>query len=284
MAEEKRKLAEGKTKIIWQQPGDASARTVLIESKDDITAGDGAKHDVLEGKAVTATTTTCNVFELLNNNGVQTHYIERVDDRAFRAYNAVMIPIELVVRRLATGSYLKRNPAAVEGEMFDELVFEMFHKDDAAHDPMLRFEFERDVAVRYPAGEPEGAAPIDEVDFMSLRLGVDAEEVVQKLRDTALNVFRILESAWAEQDIQLVDLKIECGWVYAGGGTGLVVADVIDNDSWRIWPAGDKTQMLDKQVYRDLAGTDDPAAKAKELGRIKVNYAEVAAKTGKFIE
>jgi phosphoribosylaminoimidazole-succinocarboxamide synthase len=283
MAEERKKLAEGKTKIIWQEPGDASARTVLVESKDDITAGDGAKHDILDGKAVAATATTCNVFELLNANGALTHYIERVNSRTFRAYNAVMIPIELVVRRVATGSYLKRNPQAVEGEMFDELVFEMFHKDDAAHDPIMRFEFDRDVAVRYPAGEPQGAEPIDEVDFRSLRLGVDAEEVVGKLRDMALEVFTILESAWAEQDIQLVDLKIECGWVLSGSSTGLAVADVIDNDSWRIWPAGDRKRMLDKQVYRNLAGTDDAAAKAKELGKIKSNYARVAEMTGKFI-
>jgi phosphoribosylaminoimidazole-succinocarboxamide synthase len=64
----------------------------------------------------------------------------------------------------------------------------------------------------------------------------------------------------------------------------IIVADVIDNDSWRIWPAGDKTQMMDKQVYRDLADTDDPAAKAKELGKIKGNYAWVAEATGKFLE
>jgi phosphoribosylaminoimidazole-succinocarboxamide synthase len=278
MTEEKRKLAEGKTKIIWS--GDPGENTVLVESKDDITAGDGAKHDMLEGKAASATTTTCNVFDLLNARGVQTHYIEHVDDRTFRAYNADMIPIELVVRRVATGSYLKRNPDATEGEMFNELVFEAFHKDDAAHDPILEFDFGRGMATRYPAGQSNGADPLDEIDLTDLNLGLDAEDVVQGLEEMAKEVFTILESAWAEQDIQLVDLKIECGWTDA---KGLVVADVIDNDSWRIWPAGDRTQMLDKQVYRDLAGTDDPAAKAKELGRIKVNYAEVATKTGKFV-
>jgi phosphoribosylaminoimidazole-succinocarboxamide synthase len=284
MAEDRKKLAEGKTKIIWWDPEDRGREnTVLVESKDDITAGDGAKHDVLEGKAVSATTTTCNVFELLNAQGVQTHYIKRVDDRTFLAYSSKMIPIELVVRRVATGSYLKRNPEASEGEMFYELVFEAFHKDDAAHDPILRFDFASGVGVRYPAGEPEATAePLDEIDLKGLRLGLNAEEVMKWLEESAKEVFTILESAWAEQDVQLVDLKIECGW--ADQASGLVVADVIDNDSWRIWPAGDRTQMLDKQVYRDLAGIDDPAAKAKELGKIKSNYAEVAAKTGEFVK
>ncbi len=67
------------------------------------------------------------------------------------------------------------------------------------------------------------------------------------------------------------------------GGRGLVVADVIDNDSWRIWPQGDKTRMKDKQVYRDLAGVEDPKARAKELGKIKKDYQWVASATGKFV-
>lgn len=278
------KLAEGKTKIIRTDPEDSTGTVVFVESKDDITAGDGAKHDMLEGKAVSATTTTCNVFELLNAKGAQTHYLDRVDDRTLRAYRAQMIPIELVVRRVATGSYLKRHPEAVEGEVFNELVFEAFHKDDANHDPILRFDFARGVADRYPAGEPEETAePIDEIKLVDLGLRMGSAYVMNRLETIAREVFAILESAWAAQDIQLVDLKIECGWASFAPNPGLVVADVIDNDSWRIWPAGDKTQMLDKQVYRDLAGTDDATTKAKELGKIKANYAEVAQKTEQFV-
>ena len=281
MSEREEKLAEGKTKIIWEDPDSPRPGVlVLIESKDDITAGDGSKRDVLEGKAVMATTTTCNVFELLNREGIDTHYLGRVDNRTFRAYNTRMIPLELVVRRIATGSYLKRHPEAVEGQVFDDLVFEIFHKDDAAHDPLLVFNFDRGVALRYPAGLPEGAEPLDEIGLDSLELQDLLDYRIGKLEGVTRLVFLALEEAWAAQGVQLVDLKIECGWA----GDLLVVADVIDNDSWRIWPAGKKSRQLDKQVYRELAGADDPAAKAKELGKIKSNYARVAEMTGSFLK
>ncbi len=84
LTREKEKLMqaiEGKTKIII----DAGDGTVLIRSKDEITAGDGAKHDVIEGKAASSTTTTCNIFRLLNNNRVPTHFVERLDAVTFRA-------------------------------------------------------------------------------------------------------------------------------------------------------------------------------------------------------
>ncbi len=277
-----KKIAEGKTKVIWEDPADSEC--VLIESKDDITAGDGAQRDELEGKAVAATSTTCNVFYLLNRIGVPTHYRQRIGERMFQAAHAEMIPLECVVRRVATGSYLKRNPEAVEGEIFDDLVFEIFHKDDDNHDPILVFAESGLEAVRFPADQPEGDRdPIDMIGFSELGLRHDPERMLERLAERTKQVFLIIEEAWAKQDVQLVDLKIEFGWVEGPVGPKLVVADVIDNDSWRIWPGGDKTQMKDKQVYRDLAGADDPKAKAKELGQIKKNYRWVAEATGKFV-
>ena len=276
------RIAEGKTKVILEDQDDPGC--VLVRSKDDITAGDGASRDVLEGKAVAATATTCNVIELLKENDISTHYLGRVDDRTFRAQRAEMVPLELVVRRVATGSYLKRNPEAIEGEVFEAgLVFEIFHKDDDAHDPLLRFDLERGVAIRYPAGKPEGCDPIDEIPIDSLDLSDSPQGILSFLEQETKRVFEAIEAAWKKQDVQLVDLKIEFGWVDDPAGRGLVVADVVDNDSWRIWPAGDKEQMKDKQVYRELAGVEDPKAKAKELGKIKKNYQWVAEATGKFV-
>ena len=280
MTERTEKLAEGKTKIIWDDPDASRIGTfVLIESKDDITAGNGAKHDVLENKAVLATTTTCNVFELLNHKGINTHYLGQVDERTFRAYMVQMIPLELVVRRLATGSYLKRHPEAIEGEVFSDLVFEIFHKDDAAHDPLLGFDYANEMAVRYPAGEPLNPQMAEVISLEGFGLGSNPRVTVEYLEMLTRRVSRVLEEAWAAQGVQLVDLKIECGWA----ADQLVVADVIDNDSWRIWPAGQKSRQLDKQVYRELAGADDPVAKAKQLGAIRANYAKVAEMTGNFL-
>ncbi|HEY6739130.1 MAG TPA: phosphoribosylaminoimidazolesuccinocarboxamide synthase, partial [Actinopolymorphaceae bacterium] len=104
-------IAEGKTKVVI----DAGDGTVLIRSKDDITAGDGERHDVIDGKAVASTTTTCNIFRLLGDHGVPTHFLEQVDAVTFRARRVDMIPLELVARRIATGSFLDRNPDVADG-------------------------------------------------------------------------------------------------------------------------------------------------------------------------
>jgi phosphoribosylaminoimidazole-succinocarboxamide synthase len=269
-------IADGKTKRVLSS---GTRGIVYIESKDDITAGDGARHDVLEGKAAVATRTTCNVFSLLEMQRIPTHFLGRIGPSAFSAYQAAMVPLELVARRVATGSFLERHPEAVEGEIFGRLVFEFFHKDDAVHDPLVVFNLERGVAVRYPAHSPEGTEPLDEIPLEGLRLGDDPAATLRDLESLTRQVFVALEYAWAGQEIQLVDLKIECGWV----DDRIVVADVIDNDSWRIWPAGDKKRQLDKQVYRDLADAEDSAARARALGKIKQNYAWVADATRKFV-
>jgi len=279
---ERTKLAEGKTKVIW----DAGDGEVAIESKDDITAGDGASRDLLEGKAVTATKTTRNVFLLLEKQGIRTHFVgdeeeESANPRVFRAERVDMIPLELVVRRIATGSYLKRNPDVTEGTIFPELIMEFFEKDDANHDPLLVVDLASRRLLRYKADKPLAEGFINEEPFEGSCLDQHGSDEVLELISTAERVFLVLEDAWAEQDVALVDLKIECGW---SPGTGeIIVADVIDNDSWRIWPEGEKEQMKDKQVYRELADVEDPAAKAKELGKIKQNYAWVADATAKFI-
>jgi phosphoribosylaminoimidazole-succinocarboxamide synthase len=274
VAEEK--IAEGKTKIIWPS---FTKDVVIIESKDDITAGDGARRDIIPDKGKLANETTCNCFMLLNEAGIPTHFLVKESERKFVAELVKMIPVELVVRRIATGSYLKRHPDVVEGTVFPSLKFEPFYKDDARHDPLMVWNRH---TTRFDLYDPRFSVT-DESYLDSLPRGLiscpkrklfDNFEMAE-LAIIAYKVFAILEKAWANQNVALVDLKIECGWNLKGE---LVVADVIDNDSWRIWPAGDKSQMKDKQVYRNLAQTTSDA-----LGKIKENYAWVAEATRKFI-
>jgi len=272
---EARKDAEGKTKVIWPT---SNKDVVLIENKDDITAGDGVRHDVIEHKGVLATEMTCNCFTLLNTKGIPTHFIERESERRFLALRVKMIPIELVARRIATGSYLKRHPETVEGTILDPLVFEPFYKDDELHDPMMVWSDRRGCFELYNAKKPKTAGYLFDLDprnILTPRGRPLGKQEMGELCDITCNVFLILERAWKELNVVLVDLKIECGWTPVAL---IVVADVIDNDSWRIWPGGDKTQMMDKQVYRDLKGTTVEA-----LGAIKKNYTWVAETTRKFL-
>lgn len=264
---------EGKTKIIT----DAGDGTVLIRSKDDVTAGDGAKHDVIEGKAASSTTTTCNIFQLLINNRVPTHFIERLDAVTFRARNVEMIPLELVARRIATGSFLDRNADIADGTVFDDPVFEVFEKDDANHDPLLEFDFAGDVLRRFvpntkaalQLGDVHAGDLIREEMLSRSRYAMVTSELLEQLHDLTVRTFAIVEHAWAGLGGKYFDFKIECGFDRETGA--LLVADVIDSDSGRL-RFGDKE--MSKQAYRDGS---------QSLPEIKKNFAEVAELTKQFV-
>jgi len=244
------KLAEGKTKIIYAHPADADL--VYMVHKDGLSAGNGARRNNLPGKGKLACRTTTNVFRLLNGEGVATHYVDLVAENANLVTRCGMILLEVVMRRIATGSYVRRNPDVAEGTRFDPLVVEFFYKDDALHDPLV-------------------------TDAEIVDMGLANQDEINSMRDTGRTVFGIIERAWANLDVTLVDCKIEFGRATSDGR--LLVADVIDNDSWRIWPAGDKEQMLDKQVYRNM-----PEVTEEGLQELLLKYQQVAALTDRFVE
>lgn len=240
-------LNEGKTKQIYAHPTDSNL--VYMVNKDAITAGDGVRRNELAGKSRWSTITTANVFKLLNSQGIHTHLVEQIDDVTLLVRNCNMLPIEQVQRRIATGSFLKRHPEVSEGTRFSPILVETFFKDDANHDPQ-----------------------IDEAGIIKLGLANQAE--IDWMAEEGRRLFEVLERAWATVDVTLVDLKIEFGRDQQGQ---LVVADVIDNDSWRLWPGGDKERMLDKQVYRNLKEVTP-----EDLQEIADRYALVADLTGKL--
>jgi phosphoribosylaminoimidazole-succinocarboxamide synthase len=240
-------LAEGKTKQIYAYSDDE--RLVYIVSKDQITAGDGVRRNEVAGKARYSTITTANVFRLLNVAGIATHFVDQLDEATLLVQRCTMLPIEHVQRRIATGSYLKRHPEVSEGTRFDLVLVETFLKDDARHDPQI---WSQDI----------------------IRLGFASHTEIDWMAAEGRRVFEVLEQAWSKQEITLVDLKIEFGRNQQGQ---LLVADVIDNDSWRLWPGGDKTRMLDKQIYRNLQ-----TVTSTDLAEIANRYAIVAELTGKL--
>jgi RNA polymerase sigma factor (sigma-70 family) len=265
-------IDEGKTKIII----DGGDGTVLIRSKDVITAGDGATYDVIDGKAASSTTTTSNIFRLLSSQGVPTHFLEHVDAVTFRARRVEMIPLELVARRIATGSFLDRNAGIADGTVFADLVFEVFEKDDAEHDPLLEFDFASDslrrVVPNTKAAIELGVHPGDLIREEPLSLSRFANvtsELLGQLRELALRTFEIVERAWVGLGGTYFDFKIECGFDHESGT--LVVADVIDSDSGRL-RFGERD--MSKQAYRDGS---------QSLPDIKKNFDEVAELTKQFV-
>jgi phosphoribosylaminoimidazole-succinocarboxamide synthase len=273
MTSERFYRAEGKTKTVE----DAGNGEVLIRSKDDITAGDGARHDVLDGKAAAATQTTCNMFRLLERNGVPTHFVGGVDAVTFRARKVQMIPLELVARRYATGSIRDRRPQLPDGTVFEELVFEMFEKDDAHHDPLLELDFEAGVLRRYVANTKaanaigpgvEAGDLIREEPIAESRYADVSAELVARLRSLTVSAFEVIESAWKDHGGVYIDFKIECGFDRETGD--LLIADVIDSDSGRL-RFGEVD--MSKQSYRDGTAT---------LPELKKKFDDVAALTESF--
>jgi phosphoribosylaminoimidazole-succinocarboxamide synthase len=245
------KLAEGKTKIVYAHPDDPSLAIVL--HKDGITAGDGARRHEIPGKGAISGRTTANVLALLQRSGIATHFVAAPAPDTMVVRRCRMIPLEVVTRRIATGSYPRRHPEILEGYRFEPPLVELFLKDDARHDPQVTVE-----------------------DITALGVAEPAE--VERMTATARQVFLLLERAWAANanDVTLCDLKIEFGRPVVPGDADskLLVADVIDNDSWRIWPGGDKSRMLDKQVYRNMAEVTPEG-----LEDIRRRYETVAALT-----
>ena len=209
------KLGEGKTKEVYAYDNSH----VLLKFKDSITAGDGAKKDELAGKGVLNAQTSAFLFRLLESKGIETHYVGMYDERTMIAKKLTMIPVEVVLRNIATGSIVKRLPVK-EGEVFNPPIIEFFLKDDARHDPLLNYYH---------------------MEYFKLMTRKEAEAV----EEIMLKANQILYPFFKSKGLILYDFKLEFGRLDGK----LVVGDEISLDSMRI--REEKTgRILDKDLYR----------------------------------
>ncbi|RTZ60249.1 MAG: phosphoribosylaminoimidazolesuccinocarboxamide synthase [Gammaproteobacteria bacterium] len=215
--ERREKLYEGKAKIIYatDQPD-----KVIIYFKDDTTAFDGVKKEQIVGKGVINNTISSLIFEVLNKRGIPTHYIEKLSDREMLALKVEIIPVEVVVRNFAAGSFTRRY-GVPEGTKLEKPLVETFWKNDELHDPLVCLEHIKLLKLAEP-------------------------EDVEKMKEIALEVNEVLKAFFASKDILLVDFKLEFGKTTDGR---LVLADEISPDSCRLWDAKTK-KKLDKDVFR----------------------------------
>ncbi len=267
-----RLLAEGKTKWIYQGAGRDDL--VIVISKDDITAGDGAKHDVLADKGHLANQTTCNVFRVLVACDIPVGFIEQVDAVSFKAPACRMLPYEVVVRREAHGSYLKRNPHVSRGQLFAQLVVEFYLKTKGRRwkqhelicdDPFMHYQQGAEhINLLHPA--TPRAEPFLKLDTAEVFDHPNESQCFAEMSRMARHAFHVLEKCWQLEGQKLVDLKVEFGFDPRGH---LRLADVIDNDSWRVV---ENDRYIDKQMYRDGGALDDVIA----------SYRRVAEITGRF--
>ncbi len=251
------KIIEGKTKVIYENPADPS--TVFMAFKDDITAGDGVKHDIIEGKALVDWKTNRDIYEYLNKCGIRTHYVSSPEEKVTIVKKLERkINLEVVSRRVAAGSILKWG-GIEEGKRYEPVCTQFHYKDDPLHDPMLD--------DRY-------------IEFMIREKNAFEYSEMRTIND---QVFVCLEKAFAAFNIQLIDMKLEYGLI--GGKVYLI--DEITGGSFRLWPYKstspdlsrdnvlselDPSGRLDKDNYR-LGG---------DLAAVQTKFEQISAITAKF--
>ncbi len=223
--EKREKLYEGKAKIVYKTD---EPDKVVIYFKDDTTAFDGLKKEQVLGKGVINNAISSMIFELLQKRGIPTHYIKKLSDREMLAYRVEIIPVEVVVRNYAAGSFTRRY-GIPEGTRLEKPLVETFWKNDELHDPQVCNEH---------------------IELLKL---ADLNDV-QKMKEMALKVNEVLKDFFAAKNIILVDFKLEFGKTPDGR---LVLADEISPDSCRLWDAKTK-KKLDKDVFRyDLGSLEE---------------------------
>ena len=255
-----KKVAEGKTKIIYENP--ENQKTVYMVFKDDITSGDGVKHDLIKGKAIVDWKTNRDIFELLNREGARTHYISSPKEKVVLVKKLdKKINLEVVSRRIAAGSIVKLG-RIVEGTRFDPLIIQFHYKDDPLHDPMLDEKY---------------------IDYI-----VKAKEGTEYAEMRRLNaeIFLHLERAFAQFDVQLIDMKLEYGIIE---GTVYLI-DEITGGSFRLWPYAHKNPdfsqsnvlkelnpegRLDKDTYRMGETVDEVLTKFEEIAKITAKFKDL---------
>ena len=251
------KLAEGKTKIIFANPSDDES--VIMYLKDDITAGDGLKHDVTPGKAIEDWKVNRDTFELFKSSGLPTHYISSPQERLVLVKKLQRkINLEVVSRRVATGSILKWG-LIEEGTRFDPVVTEFYYKDDVLHDPKL------------------------DDRYVDLLISAKGSAEFRIMREVNALAFEILESAFANQGFQLVDFKLEYGIIDGQ----VCIIDEVSAGSLRLWPYRERsinlqqrnilTELspegrLDKDIYR----------RGESLDKVMSGFKQVAELTSRF--
>lgn len=226
------KIGEGKTKEVYEfREGE-----VLLKFKDTVTAGDGAKKDVISGKGVLNAQTSAILFRFLEGKGVRTHYIGMRSEDTMIARKLQMIPIEVVVRFIAVGSIVKRLPFQ-EGQSFKRPIVEFFLKDDLRHDPLLNYYH------------------MEELSLMSREEAVQAEGITER-------VGLELSSFFKERGLCLYDLKLEFGRYR----NTLVVGDELSLDSMRVRECN-TGRIMDKDLYRKGADLGTVKASYEEFLR-----------------
>jgi len=233
-----KKIYEGKAKILYEG---SEKGTVIQYFKDHATAFNNLKKSTLEGKGILNNKISEHILLNLNKIGIKTHFIKRLNDREQLVHKLDIIPIEFIVRNIATGSLTKRL-GIKDGTVLDEPLFEYCYKKDELGDPIIAQE--HILAFKW--------ATKNELSEINL--------TISKINTFMVKMFKNI-------GIKLVDFKLEFGRSNLNGNNEIMLADEISPDSCRFWDI-DSNKKLDKDRFR------------KDLGNVIEAYQEIAKRLG----
>ncbi|MGG7142671.1 phosphoribosylaminoimidazolesuccinocarboxamide synthase [Clostridium nigeriense] len=229
-------MYEGKAKKIYATD---KADEVIVYYKDDATAFNGEKKGQIEDKGVLNNSITSMIFEMLNENGIKTHFIKKLSEREQLCKKVEIVPLEVIVRNVAAGSMAKRL-GLKEGFELKTTVFELSYKDDSLGDPLIN-------------------------DYHAVGIGATTFEELDKIYEMTSKINELLKGFFIKQNIRLIDFKLEFGR-YNGE---ILLADEISPDTCRFWDATTGEKLDKDRFRRDLGNVKD--AYVEILNRIGNN-------------
>lgn len=242
---QRRRIYEGKAKILYEGP---EPGTLVQFFKDDATAFNAKKHDVIEGKGVLNNRISEYIFTNLARMGIPTHFMKRLNMREQLIKEVEIIPVEVVVRNIAAGTMSQRL-GIEEGTVLPRSIIEFYYKNDALNDPIVSEEH----VTAFGWASPQ---EIDDMMAMAIRV----------------NDF--LSGMFIGIGIELVDFKIEFGRLFENDTMRVVLADEISPDSCRLWDTTTKEKMDKDRFRRDLGGLVEAYTEvARRLGILNENEA-----------
>ena len=222
--EKREQLYEGKAKKVFKTEDE---NLYIVSYKDDATAFNGLKKGQITGKGVINNKMTNIIFKYLADNGIKTHLVEEINDRETIVKKVQIVPLEVIVRNVAAGSFSKRF-GVEEGTALKNPIVEFSYKNDALGDPMIN-------------------------NMQATAIGIATEEEIEDITSQVLKINELLKKYFLERGIKLIDFKVEFGRCNGE----IILADEISPDTCRLWDV-ETNEKLDKDRFRrDLGKVEE---------------------------
>jgi phosphoribosylaminoimidazole-succinocarboxamide synthase len=218
-------LYEGKAKKVFATNDE---NYCIVSYKDDATAFNGLKKGTIVGKGVVNNKMSNFLMQLLEKQGVPTHFVEELSDRETVVKKVQIVPLEVIIRNISAGSFAKRY-GVEEGIVFDEPTIEFSYKCDELDDPLIN-------------------------DYHAIALKLATKEEIETIKKMAFKVNEVLRQYFLSLNVKLVDFKLEFGRLADGT---IVLADEISPDTCRFWDLKTNEKLDKDRFRRDMGGVED---------------------------